>query len=284
MDRGDIAEAITLFGYSSTAQSNARADAVARTLADLYTRNEIGFHVLDRPTLRGDWNEGRRGHDLRINTTYFERLPAGQRLGSLSLLLVHEATHATVDFSSPFDDAHLYDELAARMLPILYYRELSGPGIFNEADDPPRAGRFSSIVSLSPGVCPKFESQSEGLRKDQLIDYTLSIKTYTRARYIRPQWIVDNLTHWRGLRNRWPETRGLYVRLLAQSADIHFTRVIIDIMESIDRREDWNEMMAAAGPLRSIQIALDDLSARPQYGARIVALERRWGTHLREQI
>ena len=128
MDRGDIAQGITLFRYSSTAQSNARARDVSDTLLDLYRRNEIGFHAVPRrPTLRGTWQAGRAGHDLRINTTYFQRVPEAYRLASLSLLLVHEATHATVHFE------RLYDEMASRMLPILYYRELSGPGVFNEA-------------------------------------------------------------------------------------------------------------------------------------------------------
>jgi hypothetical protein len=284
MDRGDIAEAITLFQYSNTALSNARAQAVVRTLLDLYRRDEIGFHVLARPTLRGNWREGRDGHDLRVNTTYFERLPAANRLASLSLLLVHEATHGTVDFSSEFNDAHLYDEIAARMLPILYYRELSGPGVFNEANDPPRPGRAGSrIERITAADFPRFEEQSEALRKGQLIDFILSINTYTRPRYVTPQWIVDNLAHWGGLRNRLSETRGLYIRVLARSADTYFTRVIVDVMESVERREDWNEMMDAAGSLRSIRTALNGLNAR-QYGDRIAALELHWGVRLRGQL
>lgn len=278
MDRGDIAEGITLFRYSNTGLSNGRAQDVVRNLLDLYRRDEIGFHVLARPTLRGTWQQGRAGHDLRINTTYFNNLTPAVRLGRLSLLLVHEATHATVNFSK------LYDEMAARMLPILYWRELSGPGVFNEANDPPRPGQGSSIVRLAPGSLLEFDEQDRALSRDQLIDDILAIRTYTRSSYITPQWIIDNLNNWRGLRNRWPQTRGLYVRLLAQSVDTHFTRAIVDIMESINTQADWDAMMANAGPLRSIQIALDDLSARPQFGGRIVALERRWRARLREQI
>jgi hypothetical protein len=100
---------------------------------------------------------------------------------------------------------------------------------------------------------------------------------------VNPQWIIDNLTHWRGLGNRWPETRGLYIRVLASTVDIHFTRVIIDIMESISTRADWDAMMAKAGSLRTIQIELETLSAQPRYAARIVAIERRWGVQLREE-
>ena len=277
MDRADIAEAIDLFRYSSTARTNGRAPSIAQTLLDLYRRDEIGFHVLARPTLHGTWRAGRAGHDLRLNSIYINRLPGATRVAGLSLLLVHEATHATVDFTK------LYDEMAARMLPIQYYRELSGPGVFNEANDPPRPGT-SSIVRLSPAGFPEFEEQSKALRREQLIDYVLAIRTYTRPTYITPQWIADNLTHWGGLRNRWPQTRGLYIRLLAQSADIYFTRLILDVMESVERRTDWVKMMDGAGSLRSIQIALDDLSARSQYAQRVVALEGRWGIHLREQI
>ena len=278
MDSGDIAEAITLFRYSNTALSNGRAQRVVQSLLDLHQRDEIGFHVLARPTLRGTWQQGRAGHDLRINTTYFNNLTPDVRLGRLSLLLVHEATHATVNFTK------LYDEMAARMLPILYWRELSGPGVFNEASDPPRPGQRSSVVRLAPRSLPEFDEQSRALSQEQLIDDILSIRTYTRSSYITPQWIIDNLNNWRGLRNRWPQTRGLYIRLLAQSVDIYFTRAIVDIMESITSQADWNAMMTNAGPLRSIQIALDDLSARPQFGGRIVALERRWRARLREQI
>jgi hypothetical protein len=278
MDRGDIAEAITLFRYSNTALSTGRAQTVVRNLLDLYRRDEIGFRNLGRATLHGTWQQGRAGHDLQINTQFFDNLTPAVRLGRLSLLLVHEATHATVNFTK------LYDEMAARMLPILYWRELSGPGVFNEANDPPRPGQGSSMVRLPPGSLPEFDEQNRALSREQLIDDILSIQTYTRSSYITPQWIIDNLNNWRGLRNRWPETRGLYVRLLAQSVDIHFTRAIVDIMESINSQPDWDAMMANAGPLRSIQIALDDLSARPQFGGRIVALERRWRARLREQI
>jgi len=277
MNGGDIAEAITLYQYSATARSSARGQAVVRTLGDLYRRHEIGFHDLGPPTLHGNWQR-RAGDDLQVNINYIDRLPAAMRLGGLSLLLVHEATHATVAFPS------LYSEMAARLLSIGYFQELSGPGVFNEANDPPRPGQPSSIVHIAPGSFPEFGRMSEALRKDQLIDYILSIPDYTGPGYITPRWIVDNLTNWRGLRNRWPKTRGLYIRLLADSRDLYFNRAIIDIMESIEHRPDWDTMMGAAGSLRSIQLALDDLSAQPQYGGRIVALERRWGAHLLEEI
>ncbi len=276
MDDGDITVAIDLFRYSNTALSNRRAHNVMLKLRDLHGRHEIGFHTLPRRTLRGTHLEGRIGHDLRLNTAYFDRLPAINRLPALSLLLVHEATHATVDF----DD--LYDEMAARMLPILYFRELSESGVVNEHNDPPRPGA-TVVVRLGPGSFPEFEEQRDALRRDQLIDYILDIRTYRRSQYITPQWIVDNLTHWSGLRNRWPKTRGRYIRLLAPSTNYFFTPAMIDIMESVAARKDWDEMMDYAGSLRAIQIAFDRIAGQAQYGGRIVALERRWAIRLRSQ-
>ena len=91
------------------------------------------------------------------------------------------------------------------------------------------------------------------------------------------------IANWRGLRNRLPETRGIYIRVLASTVDTYFARAILDVMESVTNRQDWNAMMDKAGPLNTIRVVLDDLSARPQYARRIVALERQWGVHLRER-
>ena len=276
MNRDDIRRGILLFQYRHTAQRSGRARALIEVLWNLDRRNEIGFHNLGRASLHGTW-QVRAGHNLRINTAYLDSLPATLRLGALSLLLVHEGIHATVNFTK------LYDELAARILPIHYFRELSGPGVFDEASDPPRPGQRTEIVRLPPGSMPSFDRQSAALARDQLIDHVLSIETYTRSRYVNPQRIIDNLTHWGGLGNRWPETRGLYIRVLAPTVDTYFTRVILDIMESIGTRADWDAMMAEAGPLRTLRIALDDLSALRPHTPRILALERRWGAHLREE-
>lgn len=144
--------------------------------------NEIGFHNLGRASLHGTW-QVRAGHNLRINTAYLDSLPTTLRLGARSLLLVHEGIHATVNFTK------LYDELAARILPIHDFRELSGPGVFNEASDPPRPGQRTEIARLPPGSMPSFDRQNEALARDQLIDHILSIETYTRSRYVNPQWI-----------------------------------------------------------------------------------------------
>jgi hypothetical protein len=247
---------------------------VIRVLWDLYQRDEIGFHDLGRPSLHARFRRGRHGHDLRVNTAYLNTVPQAIRFPRLSLLLVHEGTHAAVRFTD------LYDELAARILPIYYFRELTGPGVFNEATDPPRPGQRTQTVRLGPLSMPLFEEQSEALRHDQLIDWVLSNEHYTKERYVDAQWIVDNLTHWGGLGNRRPATRGLYIRILAQETDTYFTRAIIDIMESVSSRTAWDAMMAEAGSRQTIGTALRDLKARQQYAPRISGLERRWGVPL----
>lgn len=276
MDKSDIHAAIVLFANSRTAQTSRRAPEVIRALWDLFRRDEVGFHVRRAHSL-GAWVEDRDGFDLQVNIVYVNRLPQPARLGAVSLVLVHEATHAVGAFP------RLYEELAARVLQVHYYRELSGPGVFDEANDPPRPGRHWGLVRIAPADFPSYQKQSEALRRDQLIDHILGFEGYQRRRYIGASWVLRNLPLWGGLRNRLPRTRGLYVRVLASEADLNVTARILDIMESIDRREDWAAMMATAAPLHSVRLALDELSnTRPQFSLRIGALERRWGLTLRE--
>ena len=276
MDRSDINDAIVLFQYSNTAMAGGRAATVVRFLRQLQQSGEIGFADLGRPTLHGTWLQGRAGFDLQLNTNYLESLPAANRLGALSLLLVHEGTHAAVNFT------RLLDELAARVLPIHYYRELSGPGVFNEANDPPRPGKPRGVIHVAPAQFPSFRRQSEALRRQQLIDFILAIRTYTRSSYIDPQWIMDHLTHWGGIANRLPGTKGLYVRILAESFDRYYVAPILDILDSVRSREEWNAVMAAAGSLRTLQIALEDMTTTPAASGRLAALQRRWGLTLTE--
>ena len=130
MDSKDIADAITLFQYSKTAKSSGRAKMLLVRLKALYNTNAIHILRIGKPTLHGDWD----GHHIRVNSAHLNSLQAGLRLAALSLVLVHEGIHAIVHMPD------IYDELAARLLPIHYFRELTGPGVFNEASDPPRPG------------------------------------------------------------------------------------------------------------------------------------------------
>ena len=270
MDRKDIGDAITLFQYSNTARSGGRAKVLVARLQELYNRKAIYILNIGKPTLHGDWD----GHKIRVNSAHLDSLQAGLRLGALSLVLVHEGTHAIVHMPD------IYDELAARLLPIHYFRELTGPGVFNEASDPPRPGGRTEIVRIPGPSMPWAEKQSTALTRDQLIDYLFSHGDYDEM--LDPQWIVDNLRNWGGIGNRLPETKGKYIGVLAKSADNYFTRVILDIMESVKSRAEWDAMMGDAGSKRAIRVALDTLSAEARHGPRVVALERQWGIHLHD--
>jgi hypothetical protein len=281
MDRSDIADAITLFQFSQTVANGGRATQVLQTLLDLFQRNEIGFADLPRRTLRGRWRSGRAGFDLQINNAYVNQVPAADKLPALSLLLVHEGTHATDNFDS------LYSELAARILPAHYYRELAGPGVFNEADDPPRPGRRSSgIVRIAEREhFALYREQSEALRQEQLIDYILDNDTYTTSTYIDADWITNNFGNWGGIANRWPGTRGLYVKILAATyvQGRHYMGRLLDVLESVTTQADWDAILAA-GSLRRLRLALDEASTHRPYGDRIARLERRWRISLTEKI
>jgi hypothetical protein len=274
MDSNDIRDGITLYQYSNTSQRGGRATDVLHTLWDLFQRKRIVFDNLGRATLHGDWSD--QSQRLRVNINYMNSLPKTMRLGALSLVLVHEGTHATVPF------ANFYDELAARILPIWYYRELTGPGVFNEASDVPGSGKNTEIVRCPPGALKIFDEQNAALTRDQLVDYIFSKKTYTSDQYVTAQWVIDNLNNWHGLSNRRPETRGLYISKLAKQTDSYYTRAILDIMESVKTRAEWDTMMENAGPLRPIRVVLDDLSANRQYGARLVAIEKKWNINLHD--
>jgi len=301
VDQSDISDAIQLFENSKTARAGGRASDVVRGLWNLYNRNEIGFRVQRQKQTRGSYLAGRPGYDLQVSPQYIDGLPAKERLGALSLEVVHEAVHDLNEMwtSAPNneDNRYLLDEMAARKLQVSYYRELTGPGVFNEANDPPRPGKQWGIIRVTPDRFPAFKEQSDFIRKDQLVDYVLSIQTYTADVYIWPKWIIDNLELWGGLKNRWPKTKGLYISVLAGRPDPYYSEAILKIMESVDQQKDWTEMLDKATDktldktgnpnspravtLRTIQIALDALGDRSS--ARIANLERRWRVRLTEQ-
>jgi hypothetical protein len=283
----DIAEAIQLFQYSNTArgQGGGVGDWPKRVLHNLwllYATHEVGYATQPRNSTWGSWNKNRHGYDLQISPEKINGLPEQQRLGAVSLELVHEGAHAVTKFSKP--SQLLYDELAARKLQIYYYRELSGPGVFNEASDPPAPGKRTEIVRLPhSGAFDRFRKQSEELRKDQLIDHLLSIDSYNNSNYLSADWVLSNLHNWGGTKNRWPNTKGVYIQWLASRRDPFYGRVIIEIMESVLRREEWDEMIDAAGPLRTIQLTLEELNYDRLYSARVAALQSKWRISLDDE-
>jgi hypothetical protein len=283
----NIAEAIQLFQYSNTARGQGGAvgdwpKKVLQNLWQLYGSQEIGYTQQPKKTTWGSWLQDRPGYDLQINPDRINGLPENQRLGAVSLELVHEGAHAATKFSKP--SQLLYDELAARKLQIYYFQELSGPGVFNEASDPPGPGKRTEIIRLpTSGAFDRFRRQSEELKKDQLIDHLLEIDSYNNADYISADWVLTSLHNWGGVRNRWPNTKGVYIRWLASKRDPFYGPAILEIMDSISRREDWNDMMDAAGSLRAIQLTLEELAYNRRYAPQVAALQRRWRINLDDE-
>jgi hypothetical protein len=283
MSRVVIHDAIMLFEYSTTAKGGRGPvgkwpGLVIKRLWELYKASEIGFVRQESDRTRGSWDPGQPFINLQVNPHYINSLPENRRLAAISLVLVHEGVHAALDF---LDDNSLYSELAARKLAVYYYRELSGPGVFNEASDPPAPGKRAELVLLPRNAFPEYVKMSGFLDKDQLIDYILHNPEYTDPDDLTPQWIVETLSLWGGLRNRWAATKGLYVKVLASSHDLRYESFILGVMESIDQQKDWDVMIEHAGSLRTIRIALSDLSSRHDH-ERIASLEKKWRVKLTE--
>lgn len=280
MSTVDFTEAITLYQFSNTAKAGRSGPRIVARLWDLLKQNEIGYRKPKRSTVRGSFLANRASFDLRINPGYIDGLPDGQRLAAVSLLMVHEGVHASLGIS---DD--IMDELQARKQSILYYRELLGPGVFNEHADVPMPGRPSrgTIVKIPPGSFSVFKEQSEHLNREQLIDYLFDIKSY-RNKFLKPKWIVDHLALWGGINNRQAETKGRYIKRLAATYDAYYAGPILDIMMSVKTKADWDKMMAKAGSVNTIQLALESLTGNRTRGAQIVELQRKWKIALTEAI
>jgi hypothetical protein len=278
-----ISEAIALFDHSETARGAMGAVAkwplrVVEKLRYLHDTDEAGFAQPQTKSktgiVRGEWLEGREGYDLRVNPSYIKSLPEKDRLPAVSLILVHEGVHAFDSFE------RLYDEMMARKVPIYYYRELSGQGVLNVLT--------GKRIWLGKSThFDAYSQQSRYLDKDQLVDYVLSIDSYTGRSYIDAQWVLDNHNHWGGIKNRWAATKRLYVKILLPAArDTYFAAPILTILESIEAKAEWDKMIGAIkevsrnGSLRTLQVSLDLLLGDRHHAARISHLERRWGTAL----
>jgi hypothetical protein len=272
VNKKDILDAIGLLEISQTAQNDTRAQNAVRILRELWRRNEIGFDTSLGATY-ASWRGNIKGYDLQVNPNRLDLLPAASRLGALSISLMHEGIHAWAEQTRRPASLRLADELAARVVAIQYYRELLGPGV---------RARPGVIIRITP--IAEYEGQSEAIKRDQLIDLVLSTDRYAAEDYLNADWIFASLDKWGGLRNRSPRTRGLYIRALAQTYNRDLCAAILDIMESVDqRRSDWDAMMKAAGPPRTIQVVMDYLHSWSELKVRIDALERRWGVQLREE-
>jgi hypothetical protein len=286
-----IYDAIALFEHSETARGakgpvGKWPQRTVEALRYFHDIEEVGYAVTKSKskgvTNKGKWKHGHDGFDLRLNSAYFSRLPKKDRLPAVSLVLVHEGVHAAMDHQD-IDFQRLYEEMAARKLPILYYRELSGPGVVDT-----QTGR--RVVLGKSDAFDEYHAMSEAMDKDQLVDYVLDIETYTKRSYLDEDWVVANFDHWGGMANRWPGTRRLYVKILLPVAgDTYYAARILGILESISSKQEWDKMINAIKATRAdkslwaLQSSFESLLGDRSLSTRIGLLERRWGTALTER-
>ncbi len=268
MDSNDIHTAIMLFQHSLSSRAG-RGDAVLHKLRRMFNHHKISFHHLPRRTF-GEYQSA--GDRIWLNKIRITEAPADEQIGFLSLIIVHEGSHSVDTFDS------LYSELGARQTAVHYYRELSGPGVNDAA-----SGAAPKMVRVSQAHLPEhYDRESEALRKDQLIDFVLSIETYTDADYIDPQWIVDNMNNWGGLRNRWPSTLAVYLNTITDSDlfDPRYPPLILSILEGVRTRADWEAMMDDIDSMAAIRRVLARSKGHHDLALRMTALERRWRVDL----
>jgi hypothetical protein len=264
-----IYDAINLFKYSPTGQGSGSipGDAeyrrkyhrlavdVQNKLWRLWSANEIGWaHI---PDLIGDSQAGRRGLDIRVSNLIEPssdpaRYPTPEqqgRLAATSCNLVHEATHLVSPLAS-----YPEEETLCRMLQAFYFRDLSGPRQY-----PSRVtGTLCTAVFL-PNT--PFHADWQGRRNrvlsQDLIDSVLSLEEYRDdlESDATARFVVRSLPWWGGLRNRWPSTRGYYLRSLASRVDHDYSESILQILESLTQRE-WQAARTCAGNIDHIGRAL----------------------------
>jgi hypothetical protein len=104
------------------------------------------------------------------------------------------------------------------------------------------------------------------------------LKTSTYASDVTVDWIAANHKHWGGLKNRKPKTLSVYLRVLAAgpAEDRQRATLILDILESRTRQEDWTEMLDEADSIAEIRHALGRVAAQKAFADRTAQLQRRW--------
>jgi hypothetical protein len=164
------------------------------------------------------------------------------------------------------------EKVEVRTLAVYYFRELSGPGVFNEVAD--------RLYRIRPSSLDILKEQSDYVKDDQLVDYVISVRTYRQS--LTPGWIARHADDWGGLANRWADTRGRYIHVLARDDDPDSAGLILDILETTEALPAAEQLDDFATMIRRVDI--DDLrqtltreSARDkESAARIEALQRRW--------
>jgi len=264
-----IYDAINLFKYSPTGQgkSGIGGDAAYRArykqlavdvvekLWLFWSADEIGFANLPHNSL-ANAEVGRPGYDIKVNNllepspdpaVYATAAEQG-KLAVTSCNLVHEATHLVSKIA-----CYPEEEVLCRTIEVLYFQDLK------------QGRRYRSrvtgnqLVAKFDAAVPYYNNYKGRLRRFQshdLIDNVFSIVSYRRdlEELHTADFITRSLGWWRGLRHRWPSTRGYYLRSLA-SQNCSYAEQILQILESLTTSQ-WPAARSCAGDLEKIRESL----------------------------
>jgi hypothetical protein len=151
-------------------------------------------------------------------------------LAGASLMLVHEAVHHRAG-----NKDELTEELNCRRISVLYFQDLVRMRWkYNRRNRQTalsvpllRGDRVDGHLQMS--LQESFEA------KNQLVDFVLAGEGRSDSDYkqsIDAGWVKQNMDWWGGLANRWPGTRGFYVKLLARQGQQN-ALLIKRILESL---------------------------------------------------
>lgn len=264
-----IYDAINLFKYSGTGlgttsiggdrayQERYRrlaGDVVAK-LWYLWSSDEIGFAHLSS-TLVGDSSTGRHGTDIRVNSliapasdsTYTSTDEQG-KLAACSCNIVHEATHLVRNIAS-----YPEEEVLCRMIQLFYFRELrQGRSYGSRLTGTQCTARFLPTTPFYSS----YQNRMNRYASRDLIDNVVNNPEYRRDLETpeTADFVARSLGWWNGLSNRWPSTRGYYLRSLASHGDRDYAYSILQILESILPGQ-WPAARSCAGDLDRIRRGL----------------------------
>jgi hypothetical protein len=250
-----IFNAASMF-YASPTGRQLRGDADIKTLVRRVVLrlkrevagNEISFSkmpatpggIVDGLSRKGWSGFGR--DDILINKRLVDNIAA------TSLTLVHEAAH--LELRQPY----IEEELWCRTLAVYYLNDLA----YSSAvwDYPTYGGGRATATKLhNPASHPAdtirdVAQQLFLFAGQKLLDHILSMKEYANS--LTAGWIRTHFHIYGGIANRTNETKGLYIRVLANSGGVANARLILQILQSVPSEADWIDVAVAADVQNSL--------------------------------
>lgn len=198
---------LTGIGLRGTTHQATLARRAARALKQEVAQNDIFFSKKLKHALGlHRYDRGKKNSIIYINYKLRNNL-----LG-ISLMLAHEAVHTQTS------QHEIDEELNARRVAILYFQDLTRLQWTFPAHD----GSSMKSERLQRGF-PVDKELTMSIQEScddhhQLIDLVLQHPDYQE--YIDTAWVRKSLQRewWGGLVNRWPSTRGFYVKLFAEES------------------------------------------------------------------